>query len=121
MRDDVLTNLGIRLEDRGKGQDSIWKYEDKEVLLREKYAKIQEKLKKEEEKRQRAELDLKKKSTSPKDWFKVMQGDKYSKYDDEGLPTHDEKGKELSESIRNKLKKEQKKQEGVYEKWFKEQ
>ena len=38
-----------------------------------------------------------------------MQGEKYSKYDDEGLPTHDEKDKELSESIRNKLKKEQKK------------
>jgi phosphoenolpyruvate synthase/pyruvate phosphate dikinase len=65
LRDDVLPNLGVRLEDRGKGQEAIWKYEDKEVLLREREAKVQEKLKKEEEKRLRAELDLKKKSTSP--------------------------------------------------------
>ena len=72
LRDNTLINLGIRLEDRGKGQVSLWKYEDKEVLLKEQKAKIQEKLKKEEEKRQRAELDLKKKSTSAKDWFRVM-------------------------------------------------
>lgn len=52
--------MGIRLEDRGKGVDSIWKYENKEVLLKEREQKIQEKLKKEEEKRQRQELELKK-------------------------------------------------------------
>jgi hypothetical protein len=36
------------------------------------------------------------------------------------LPTHDSKGKELSESIRNKLKKEQNKQGEVYQKYLKE-
>jgi hypothetical protein len=35
-----------------------------------------------------------------------MFPEKYSKFDAEGLPTHDDKGKELSDSIRNKLKKE---------------
>lgn len=39
LRDDILPELGIRLEDKGKGQQSIWKYEDKEVLLAEKLAK----------------------------------------------------------------------------------
>jgi hypothetical protein len=35
-----------------------------------------------------------------------MQADKYSKFDEEGLPTHDVKGLEISKEIRNKLKKE---------------
>jgi carbonic anhydrase len=39
---------------------SIWKYEDKEVLLKEKEQKIQAKAKKEEESRLKKELELKK-------------------------------------------------------------
>ena len=48
-------------------------------------------------------------------------GEKYSKYDENGIPTHDEKAKELSESIRNKLKKEWNKQDGIYQTWLKSQ
>lgn len=55
-----MPHLGIRLEDRAKGVESIWKYEDKDVLLKERDAKIREKERKEEEKKQRKELDLKK-------------------------------------------------------------
>lgn len=33
LRDDILPFLGIRLEDRGKGQEAIWKLDDKEQLL----------------------------------------------------------------------------------------
>src|SRR5689334_13302120 len=51
LRDDVLPYLGIRLEDRTKGQESIWKLEEKEVLIKERENKIAEKNKKEEEKR----------------------------------------------------------------------
>ena len=43
LRDDVLPFLGIRLEDRGKGQDSIWKLEDKDVLIKERENKALEK------------------------------------------------------------------------------
>lgn len=60
LRDEVLPNLGIRLEDRGKGVESIWKYEDKEVLLKEIQAKALEKQRKEEEKRKRKEIEIKK-------------------------------------------------------------
>jgi cysteinyl-tRNA synthetase len=63
LRDDILPHLGVRLEDRAKGQEAIWKYEDKEILLKEREAKIREKEKKEEEKRKRKEEELKKKST----------------------------------------------------------
>ena len=61
---------------------------------------------------------MKKKSTSGAEWFKVFKSDEYSKFDDQGLPTHNNKDKELSEAIRNKLKKEQVKQQQVYEKWL---
>jgi hypothetical protein len=70
--------LGIRLEDRGKGQESIWKYEDKEVLLKEREAKIREKESKEEEKRKRKEEEVKKKSTPPSEYFKVLKVSEYS-------------------------------------------
>mmetsp|Transcript_9788 Transcript_9788/g.16481 ORF Transcript_9788/g.16481 Transcript_9788/m.16481 type:complete len:152 (+) Transcript_9788:1476-1931(+) len=122
LRDDILPYLGIRLEDKGKGQDSIWKFEDKEKLIKEREQKIAEKEKKEEEKRLRKELDLKKKSTPGKEWFRVFETDKYSKFDAEtGLPTHDLNDKALSEAILNKLKKQQNSQETKYQKWLKEQ
>lgn len=65
-------------------------------------------------------MELKKKSTPPIEWFKVMKADEYSKFDAEGLPTHTNKDKEVSEAIRNKLRKEQEKQKSVYEKWVQE-
>jgi hypothetical protein len=67
----------------------------------------------------RKELEIKKKSTPAKDWFKTFFADKYSQYNDNGLPTHDDKGKELSESIRNKLQKEWNKQDSVYQAYIK--
>ena len=109
LRDDLLPYLGIRLEDRGKGQDSIWKYEDKELLIKEREAKIADKQKKEEEKMRKKQEEIRKKSTKPEDFFKVLKASEYSQFDGNGLPTHDAKGKELSQSIRNKLTKEQNK------------
>lgn len=107
LRDDILPHLGIRLEDRGKGQASIWKYEDKDILLKEREAKIQEKERKEQEKRRKAEEELRLKATPPRDYFRVFKSAEFSQFDPEtGVPTHDSKGKELSEAIRNKLKKD---------------
>lgn len=97
LRDDILPYLGIRLEDKGKGNPSIWKLEDRNTLIRQREEKIAIKQKKDEEKRLKAELDLKKKSTSGKDWFKVFNEENYSKFDEAtGLPTHklDKNGKE---------------------------
>lgn len=34
VRDDILPNLGIRLEDKGKGNPSIWKLEDRAELMK---------------------------------------------------------------------------------------
>ncbi len=119
LRDDILPHLGVRLEDRAKGQDAIWKYEDREVLLRERADKIKEKEAKELEKKRRKEEETRKKSTPPNEWFKVFRAAEFSQYDPEtGVPTHDSKGKEISESIKNKLKKEWNKQKEVYDKYM---
>jgi hypothetical protein len=117
LRDEVLPYLGIQLEDKKPGEAATWKFVDKDELIKEIEAKKQAKLQKEAEKVARAELELKKKSTSGADWFKVFESATYSKYDEAGLPTHDIKDKELPEAKRNGLKKLQTKQQGVYEKW----
>jgi hypothetical protein len=55
----------------------MWKFDDKDELISAIENKKAEAAKKAEAKRLREEEDLKKKSTSGKDWFKVMEGDKY--------------------------------------------
>lgn len=45
-----------------------------------------------------------------------MQTLLYSKFDEAGIPTHDAKGKEISNSIINKLKKDFKSHQDKYEK-----
>jgi len=110
LRDDILPFLGIRLEDK-KDQPTIWKYENPDILIKERENKLAEKEKKAAEKLAKAELALKKKSTSGKDWFRVMESEKYSKFDEEtGLPTHDAKGKAINDTILKGLKKLQTKQ-----------
>jgi cysteinyl-tRNA synthetase len=57
LRDDVLPYLGIKIEDKGKGQPSIWKFYDKETYIKElqrqkELTEITRK-KKEEEKREK--------------------------------------------------------------------
>jgi cysteinyl-tRNA synthetase len=47
-----------------------------------------------------------------------MQTDKYTKFDDEGIPTNDPKGLEISKEIRNKIKKEFLKHQENHKKWL---
>jgi cysteinyl-tRNA synthetase len=46
-----------------------------------------------------------------------MLNDKYSLFDENGVPTHDAKGFELSKEIKNKLKKEFEKHEKKHQQW----
>lgn len=41
---------------------------------------------------------------APQDWFKNMT-DKYSQFDEQGLPTHDAAGEPITDSQRKKLRK----------------
>jgi cysteinyl-tRNA synthetase len=145
LRSEVLPPLGIRLEDKGKDQPAVWKKVDPEKLKEEKKQKAgkkkeakviteEEKAKKEEEKKKALEIKqqkeankqkkqadkLKKKMTPATELFKLMT-DKYSKFDEKGLPTHDATGKELSPEQIEALKKEYEKQESSHKKWLEEE
>ena len=121
VRDDVLPFLGIRLEDKPKGEPSLWKYDDKEVLIAEREKKIEEKKKKEEEKLKRKMEEEKLMSTPPEEYFKIYHADKYSQFNEQGIPTHskgkDGKEQELNEKTKKKLQKDFDKQKDKHEKW----
>lgn len=120
IRDDILPNLGVKIEDKGKGEKSIWKFYDKEQYLKE---KEKEKELKENAKKQK-ENELKEKedrlSKTAKEYYATMT-DKYSKFDEEGVPTHNAKGGELTKEQKNKLKKEFAKHDKQHLKWIQEQ
>lgn len=116
LRDDVLPNLGVRLED-GISPPTI-KLVDRDTLLKER----EEKLKKEElkrlekeKKKQEMEAKIAQEKIPPWELFK-KETDKYSQFDDKGIPTHDAEGKEISKGQIKKLTKLYEKQEKSYNK-----
>lgn len=123
LRDDILPNLGVRLEDR-EGQPSALKLVDREILLKEKEAKKRleaekaaEKERKRSEAAAAAAVKEAQKKINPKDMFK-SETDKYSAFDDSGLPTHDAQGKEISKGQQKKLQKLQQQQEKKYNEYL---
>lgn len=124
-RDDVLPELGIRLEDKGQGKESksVWKFESPEVLLQEKKLKEEAQFLKEQQKLEAERLKAEREARAkipPSELFKSCT-DLYSKFDENGLPTHDKDGEPLSKSALKKVEKEYKKQQEVYEKYLAKQ
>lgn len=123
LRDDILPNLSVRLEDKeGK---SVIKLVDRDVLMREKEEKKKREEQKKAEQLAKAELQRQKekereeqRKINPKDMFK-SQTDKYSAFDEDGLPTLDHEGKEISKGMQKKLKKLQQQQELKYSEYLK--
>ncbi|XP_055855572.1 cysteine--tRNA ligase, cytoplasmic [Episyrphus balteatus] len=123
LRDDVLPNLGVRLEDRECGEFAL-KLVDKDTLLKEREAKKAleaEKAAEKERKKQAAEAanaaKEAQKKIDPKKMF-LSETDKYSAFDDKGLPTHDKDGKEISKGQTKKLQKLQQQQEARYKEYM---
>ena len=116
LRNDILPNLGVRIEDKGKGEKSVWKFFDKEEYLKEKELKENKKKQKEADNKER-ELKL---SLTAKEYY-AKQTDKYSEFDNEGVPTKNEKGNPLSKEQYNKLKKEFAKHDKQHQKWVEQQ
>ncbi|XP_011285391.1 LOW QUALITY PROTEIN: cysteine--tRNA ligase, cytoplasmic [Felis catus] len=123
LRDDILPELGVRLEDH-EGLPTVVKLGDRETLLKER----EEKRRVEEEKRKKKEGAARKKQEqeaaklakmkiSPSEMF-LSETDKYSKFDENGLPTHDSEGKELSKGQAKKLKKLLEAQERLHKEYL---
>nr|CAI5849666.1 unnamed protein product [Callosobruchus analis] len=126
LRDDVLPNVGVRLEDREGGPSAV-KLVDKETLLKEKEAKKKaEQEKAAEKEKKKAELAAAaaakeaQKRIPPTEMFR-KETDKYSKFDDDGLPTHDVDGKEISKGQIKKLQKLYEAQKKRYQEYLESQ
>ena len=122
LRDMVLPELGVRMEDKGSGRDvvSVWKLEDPEVMRMERVRKDAEKAAKEEEKeanRRRLREKEEKNKLPPADMFR-QQTDLYSAFSPSGLPTHDAKGEPLSKKSLKRLEKEFEKQKEAHAKYL---
>ena len=128
LRQETLPQLGVRLEDR-PGLPTIWKLYDKNELLKE----LEKDKKEKEEKKQGSKTNasasnqnnkvirrINQFSLSAKDWY-ATQTDKYSKFDENGLPTHTEKGRELTKEELNKLKKDFSKHDEKYKQFLEKQ
>uniref|UniRef100_A0A8D1JW18 Cysteine--tRNA ligase, cytoplasmic n=1 Tax=Sus scrofa TaxID=9823 RepID=A0A8D1JW18_PIG len=101
---------GTSLSDH-EGLPTVVKLVDRDTLLREREEKKrveeEKRRKKEEAARKRQEQEaakLAKMKVPPGEMF-LSESDKYSKFDENGLPTHDAEGKELSKGQAKKLKK----------------
>eukprot|EP01135_Chromosphaera_perkinsii_P001142 Nk52_evm92s158 gene=Nk52_evmTU92s158 len=110
VRDDILPELGVKLEDR-EGAKAVVKLADKEALMREreiaKREEEQKAKKKAEAKRKLEEQKAKKeaqKKINPAEMF-LNETSLYSKFDERGIPTHDSEGNELSKKKRKNAEK----------------
>ncbi|BBN14707.1 cysteinyl-tRNA synthetase [Marchantia polymorpha subsp. ruderalis] len=109
-RDYTMVDLGVRLEDRVDG--STWKLDEPTVLRGERDEKLkkaaeEKRLKLERSRdRQVKEIDkLEAAAKDPRDLFKGRTSE-FSAFDNDGMPTHDVKGVEITSSSRKKLKKD---------------
>lgn len=122
LRDDMLPELGIRLEDKGSGSEtsSVWKLDDVEVLRKEKAQKEAVRIAKEQQKEEAAKKAAEREERAkvpPSEMFKD-QTDLYSAFDEEGVPTHDKAGEPLSKGVIKKLQKDYAKQKEAHEKYL---
>jgi cysteinyl-tRNA synthetase len=125
LRDDGLPTLGVKLDDRADG-GALWKLYGVEELKKEAAREKEAKAKKAEElrvKKEEAARKLREKEEAakipPGEMFKVGEhAGTYSKYDDDGVPTHLADGAEVAKAQRKKLAKFQAAQKKEHEKYL---
>ncbi|KAJ6438255.1 cysteinyl-tRNA synthetase [Purpureocillium lavendulum] len=120
IRDHDLTNLGVYLDDRPDNQPSLIKFIPATELIaarEEKAAREAEKAKKKEEARlarEKVEQEAKEKAKiPPEELFK--KDERYSAWDEQGLPTKMKDGSDVPKSQMKSLKKMWDKQKKVHE------
>lgn len=119
LRDEILPNVGVRLEDR-EGKNCAVKLVDKKILLEERDAKKRLEKEKEELKAKALAAKTEKealKKVPPHEMFQKMS-DKFSVFDSQGIPTHDAEGNEISKGQLKKLQKLYQAQQKKYEEYL---
>ncbi|EMG46066.1 hypothetical protein SBY92_001217 [Candida maltosa Xu316] len=121
-----LIGLGVSLDDRPDGT-SLVKFlnaQEQQNLLDQQEAKLKMAAEKEKKKQEQAAINAKKEAEklakmkiNPLDMFKDTT--LYSEWDEQGLPTKDAKGEEVSKSMKKKLTKQYQQQEKLYKEYLK--
>ena len=119
LRDDILPELGVRIEDKGN-EGSLWKFYDKEQYMKEKEKEKELKENKKKQKEEEAKQREMKLSMSAKEYYATLT-DKYSAFDELGIPIKNAKGNNISKEQYNKLKKEFAKHDNQHQKWLEQQ
>lgn len=122
MRDEILPDLGVRIEEKGSGADttSVWKLCDPAVLKLERDQKEAAKLEKERQKAEarRKQQEKEEKAKIPPEELFLSQTELYSEFNENGFPTKDAKGLPLSKGLIKKLEKDLEKQRELHSKYL---
>lgn len=119
LRDEILPNVGVRLEDR-EGKNCAVKLVDKKILIEERDTRKRLEREKEEHKAKALAAKAEKeelKKVPPSEMFLNMT-EKFSAFDSEGIPTHDAEGNEISKGQLKKLQKLYQTQQKKYEEYM---
>ena len=119
LRDETLIELGVRIEDKGN-ENSLWKFFDKEQYKKEKEKEKELKENKKKQKEEEAKQREMKLSMTAKEYYATLT-DKYSAFDEQGIPIKNAKGNDISKEQYNKLKKEFAKHDKQHQKWVEQQ
>ena len=117
VRNTVLPNLGVRLEDQDNAP-AVIKLLDAETIRKEREMDEQRRIEKERKKQEQDAAKAAKEALDRIPASELFKGetDKYSKFDGKGIPTHDAEGNELTKSALKKLTKQYDAQEKKYNK-----
>ena len=128
LRDDVLPELGVRLEDTGEGGSGLWKLEDATALRFEKeqrkLAEAERAAAKAAKAKERAEakaLKAAKAAVPPAELFKgtnAVNQEVFTQWDADGVPTHDADGEELKKATAKRVRKLFDAQTKAHAKWL---
>ena len=116
VRDSDLWQHGIYLEDREGDKPALIRLVTREMLVarQEKEEKERQKMKVKADREAEAAAKAEKGRLSHLEMFKT---DEYSAWDEEGLPTKDKDGEEITKSKVKKLKKDWERQRKLHEAW----
>lgn len=119
LRDDDLWHKGIYLEDRDGDRPALIRLVTKELLAtrQEKEEREQARAKAKAEREAEAAARADKGRMNERDMFRTEE---FGAWDDDGVPTKDAKGEELTKSRIKKLRKEWERQKRLHEAWVKE-
>ena len=119
LRDTDLWHKGIYLEDREGERPALIRLVTKEMLAtrQEKEEREQAKVKARADREAEAAAKADKGRMSERDMFRTEE---FGEWDDDGVPTKDGKGEELTKSRTKKLRKEWERQKRLHEAWVKE-